>query len=197
MGKAEETKQKIIQEVAELFNKKGYYATSLGDLIKATGLSKGSIYGNFANKEEVAVQAFRYNVDILMGLFKTEAERCENSIDRLLAYVKVYRNENENIILRGGCPLLNTLVDSDNINGTLKELSISVLEKWKQRIETVINEGIMKGEIKKEVESSNTADLMISLFEGAGILTRTSGDECYMNSALNHIEAILLNIKKD
>lgn len=195
MGKAETTKQNIVEQVAELFNKKGYYATSLGDLVAATGLSKGSIYGNFANKEEVAVEAFKYNISLMMTLFRNEKARYKNSVDQLCSYVNVYRRENSHMI-RGGCPLLNTLVDSDNTNSTLKELSISILEKWKKEIEKIVLQGIERGEIKEGVDPSTTAEIMISLFEGAGLLTRTSGNERYMDSALDHVESILQNIKK-
>ncbi len=75
MKKAERTKLMIIEKVAETFNKQGYYATSLNDLIKITGLSKGSIYGNFKNKEEVAVEAFRYNIRKLTDAFRRESEK--------------------------------------------------------------------------------------------------------------------------
>ena len=49
--KAEQTSEFIIQKVAPIFNKHGYYGTSMSDLTQATGLTKGAIYGNFKNKE--------------------------------------------------------------------------------------------------------------------------------------------------
>jgi TetR/AcrR family transcriptional repressor of nem operon len=61
MSKAEHTKAFIIEKVAPVFNKKGYAGTSLSDMTAATGLTKGSIYGNFENKDEVAVAVYEYN----------------------------------------------------------------------------------------------------------------------------------------
>ena len=57
MSKAEKTKQHIIEKTATLFNTKGYISTSLSDITQVTGLTKGSIYGNFENKDEVAIEA--------------------------------------------------------------------------------------------------------------------------------------------
>ena len=54
MSKAEKTRQFNNESTAELFNKKGYAGTSLSDISEATGLTKGSIYGNFENKDDVA-----------------------------------------------------------------------------------------------------------------------------------------------
>jgi len=61
MTKAESTRLFIIERIAPVFNKKGYHGTSLADITEATGLTKGSIYGNFANKEEVAIAVYEYN----------------------------------------------------------------------------------------------------------------------------------------
>ena len=55
MVRSEKTKQLIIEKTASIFNKKGYTGTYLSDLTNATGLTKGSIYGNFKDKIEVAV----------------------------------------------------------------------------------------------------------------------------------------------
>ena len=70
LRKTERTRQHIISETAPIFNKKGYAGTSISDLTKATKLTSGSIYGNFANKEEVAVAAFDYNLARLRNIRK-------------------------------------------------------------------------------------------------------------------------------
>jgi len=64
--KAERTTQYIIETVAPLFNQRGYSATSLSDITSAVGLTKGAIYGNFKNKEELALKAFEHNKGLLI-----------------------------------------------------------------------------------------------------------------------------------
>ncbi len=63
MNKAERTKQFIIEQTASIFNKKGYAGTSLQDITAATSLTKGSIYGNFGGKDDVALAVFDYTWD--------------------------------------------------------------------------------------------------------------------------------------
>jgi len=67
LTKAELTTQYIIETVAPIFNKNGYAATSMSDLTKATGLTKGAIYGNFKNKEDLAIASFKHNVKVIMS----------------------------------------------------------------------------------------------------------------------------------
>ncbi len=65
MSKAEKTKQFIIEKTAALFNSKGYTRTSLSDISEATGLTKGSIYGNFENRDELAIAVYKFNSGLL------------------------------------------------------------------------------------------------------------------------------------
>ena len=59
MRNATATKQKILIESANLFNTQGYKATSISDITKATGLTKGAIYRHFESKQDLEQQALR------------------------------------------------------------------------------------------------------------------------------------------
>jgi len=92
MKKAEKTKQFIIEKTAPLFNTKGYAGTSLNDMTDATGLTKGSIYGNFANKDEVALAAFDHNLKKIDDIVRQEMGKQGSIREKLLVYVDVYDN---------------------------------------------------------------------------------------------------------
>ena len=63
MSKGEQTRQRIIEEAATIFNQRGYEATSMQDVMDATGLEKGGLYRHFVSKEELAAEALRYALD--------------------------------------------------------------------------------------------------------------------------------------
>lgn len=89
--KAQRTTAFIIKTVAPVFNKHGYIGTSMSDLTEATGLTKGALYGNFENKEALALAAFQYNRDKLIAAIDSELaiERTAvKKIERLLAFYK-------------------------------------------------------------------------------------------------------------
>ena len=85
--KSAATRQHIIESAAELFNKKGALGTSVSDLEKATGLTRGSIYGNFENKDAVALAAFDYNWDLKRRILSDEADNQTKHGDKLLAHI--------------------------------------------------------------------------------------------------------------
>jgi AcrR family transcriptional regulator len=51
--KGAQTRQNIIEKSLRLFCVKGYYNTSINDILKATGLTKGGLYGHFPSKEDI------------------------------------------------------------------------------------------------------------------------------------------------
>jgi TetR/AcrR family transcriptional regulator, transcriptional repressor for nem operon len=114
MTKAEITRQLIVEKTAPVFNTKGYAGTSLTDLTMATGLTKGSIYGNFTNKDEVAMAAFDYNLSLLTKGMAAAVAGCKDSIGKLLAMVDFYRSGTKTLLTRGGCPILYTAVEADD-----------------------------------------------------------------------------------
>src|ERR1700710_2995811 len=105
MSKAEKTKQFILEKTAPIFNVKGYSGTSLNDMTDATGLTKGSIYGNFNNKDEVALAAFDYNLQKVQNIINAEMDKHESMRDKLLVYIDVYDNFLKYPFLSGGCPI--------------------------------------------------------------------------------------------
>lgn len=88
LSKTERTTQFIVEKSAPIFNMKGFAGTSVNDIVNATGLTKGSIYGNFENKDEVALAVFDFNFNRVTDYIKFKILATENSIERLLVYPK-------------------------------------------------------------------------------------------------------------
>ncbi len=194
LSKAERTRQYIIETAAPIFNKKGYAGTSLSDITEATGLTKGSIYGNFKNKDEVAIQAYDYNIGLIEQAFMDEMVGISSSIERLMGYPRAYRSLYQDLLAIGGCPLINTLVEADDTHEELLRRAVNSIEKWKQAIVGIVKKGIVRGEIRQGVEPSRIAELMITVFEGGGILAKATGQQSYAMVAIEHVESIIQSL---
>ena len=186
MPKAEETRQLIIEKTAPIFNKKGFAGTSLSDLTEATGLTKGSIYGNFANKDEVALAAFDHNWQSVSKKVRDQMQGATNATEKLLAYVNVFSNFNE-MLPGGGCPILNTAVDADDTNPALKRKALTAFTNWKKNITSIIEEGIKAKEFKKNIVAENAALTIIALAEGSIMIGKLTGKSNYHRSVMNAI----------
>ena len=192
MSKAERTKNFIIESTAEVFNKKGYAGTSLSDLINVTGLSKGSIYGNFENKEEVALAVFDYNWAKIAELTQQHISNAGSFHDKLMVFAKVYKNVIKDVSTSGGCPVLNTAVESDDTNNLLKDRASKAVIKWEKSISGLIRQGITAGEFKEQTNIRQTSLSIIALIEGGVMIAKVTDDTTAMDSILKTVE-ILVN----
>lgn len=195
LSKAERTRQFIIEKTALIFNEKGYAGTSINDLTQATGLTKGSIYGNFENKDEVALAVFDYNHTKVNDYIKEKLMATENSIERLLVYPAIYRNYLKIPFLRAGCPILNTATEADDTHPLLKEKVTNALSFWKVSVENQVKRGINRGEIKPDTDPTEIAVILISLIEGAFMQAKVTDSLTELKIAMNFLEKIIVSLK--
>ena len=196
MSKAERTRQFIIEKTAPIFNSKGYAGTSMQDITNATGLTKGSIYGNFGNKDEVAVAAFDFNFGKITELVRSRLQEENTSIKKLLVYPDIHRNILKIPFLKGGCPLLNTSVDADDTHPMLKARAANALNLWRSSIEKIINYGIETKEIKSNTNATEFAAIMISLTEGAVMQAKITGKSAELDVTMDFLVKMIKELKK-
>lgn len=195
MSKAEKTRQFIIEKTAPLFNTKGYMSTSLSDITEATGLTKGSIYGNFGNKDEVALEVYKYNSSLLAkNMARSLGEEFPTMIDKLHAFVSFYRKNWKTVFENGGCPLMNAATEADDTFPSLKKQVTLSFEGWIKKIADVITHGKQNGEIQQHIDPHEYGSLFIMIIEGGILLSKTTENEKYLHLALDRI---LLMIDKE
>lgn len=187
MSKAEKTRNYIIEKAAPVFNTKGYAGTSLTDLIEATRLTKGAIYGNFENKDEIAIAVYKYNVTLIGKRLDDAMNAKKSATDKLIAFTEYYRTNWKKICERGGCPILNASVEADDNLPVLKKNVQYSVKKLASKITEVIDDGKKKHEFKKKVNSTDFAYTIIAQLEGGMMLTKIMDDAKYLFSALDQI----------
>lgn len=195
MSKSENTKQLIVEKTAPLFNTKGYAGTSMQDIMSATGLSKGCIYGNFENKDEVALAAFDHNYSQIVEHLKVRIRATENAIERLLVYPNMYKNYFRYPYLQAGCPILNTATEADDTHPGLKERAAAALDFWKTSIENQIKRGIERKEIKRDTNPETIAVVMISIIEGAFMQAKVTNRTKELKIAMEFLEKMITGLK--
>lgn len=196
LSKSERTRLFIIEQTAPVFNAKGFAGTSLNDMTEATGLTKGGIYGNFANKDEVALAAFDYNFARITNYIKKRILATENSIERLLVYPNVYRDFLKIPFLKAGCPILNTSTEADDTHPELRERAATALAFWKTSLENQIKRGIQRNEIKSCTKPTEVAVVMMSLIEGAVMQAKVNGKSTELKITMQFLTQFILSLKE-
>jgi TetR/AcrR family transcriptional repressor of nem operon len=187
--KGQRTRQRIVAAAAPVFNQHGYAGSSLADLMKATGLEKGGIYRHFSSKEELAAEAFDYTWEEVLRVRVPDADPADGAIVWLKEVIANFVHRPSPVA--GGCPLLNTATESDDGNAVLRARVTKALRNWMLRLETVLEEGAKRGEIRAGVDSRQVATIIGATLEGALMMSRLERSDERLRAVQRHLDHYL------
>lgn len=191
MSKAQQTQHHILEQSAILFNQQGYAGSSMADVMRVTGLQKGGIYNHFSSKDELALAAFDFAVQQMQTRFLGVLKGKRHALDRLMAILSVYETLLENPPMQGGCPLLNTAVESDDTHPALRERTQLAMTNWLNLLRGIVQRGIDRGELNPTIDPEMVATVVIATIEGGVMLTKLYGDLLYMQRSIAHLKTYL------
>lgn len=195
MTKGEDTREMILARSAQLFNRQGYFGASLSDIMRETGLEKGGIYNHFVSKEQLALEAFDYAYGLVAQRVRDALADKRHAVERLLAIIAVFQSEVEDPLVPGGCPILNTAIESDDANEVLRERARAAMNNWFSTIRRIVQKGIERQEIRPDVDADEVATLFVATLEGAIMLSNLYKDAVHMRRASqfmrNYVETAL------
>jgi TetR/AcrR family transcriptional repressor of nem operon len=175
-----------LHQAMGMFWRKGYEATSLVDLMEATGLSKSSLYGTFGGKRELFLAAFdAYRAERArdMGRILEEGparQAIETFFRTIIADVQAPE-------LSRGCMSINQAVEL-----APHDLEVqSRVEEDFQRIEDALTRAIQRGQAEGSVKSARDARelarLFVVAFPGLQVMMRAGGNRARLDDALRLI----------
>jgi TetR/AcrR family transcriptional repressor of nem operon len=194
--KGERTRRVIVEKAAALFNTRGYFGSSMNDLMRETGLEKGGIYNHFSSKEELACAAFDYSAALMRERFEAALASREGAVERLFAIVDVLGCLANDPPVAGGCPILNTAVESDGANPELKERAGEAMSGWLRLLGRIVKEGVRTGELPPDTDPRKTASVVLATLEGAVMLSRLCDDPAHMSRAVEHLKEHLRSLDR-
>lgn len=186
MNKAERTRRFIIEQSAPIINKKGMSGTSLSDIMEATKLAKGGIYGNFTSKDEICMESFSYLSESLAHDLDRAVLNGKTAEDKLYKLLDVYDG---NKINSGGCPLLNFGVEADDTHPQMKEMVRRAILASQKRILTIISDGIANKELSSEINPKHFSIKVFAMIEGAILCRRVLASNEQMKIVIEVIKA--------
>ncbi|NEP76425.1 TetR/AcrR family transcriptional regulator [Okeania sp. SIO2G5] len=198
MSKAERTKAHIISQAANLFNKKGFAGSSMADIMRATGLKKGGIYNHFGSKDELALAAFDYAAATMGARYirAIQDKAKDGAIAQLHTVLDVFQQNMCDALIEGGCPLLNTAIESDDTHPALRERTQQAMGRWHQSIRQVVQKGVKRGELQASIDSDAVATVMIATLEGTLMMTKLYSDRQYIDHGINHLRQYVDSLSK-
>lgn len=186
MSKAERTRQFIIEASAPIINKKGMAGTSLTDIMHATKLAKGGIYGNFESKEEICMESFFYLRSQLRSKLEAAVSQGKTAKEKLFNLLEVYRDDKN---LEDGCPILNFGVEADDTNPVMKQQVKSAIASAQKRLSDIIEFGIANKELSTEINPEHFSIKAFAMIEGAILCRKVLENNYQMEIIMDSIKS--------
>jgi len=166
----------------------------MANILEATKLSKGCIYGHFRNKEEIMVAAFSYLMHLL---FKDQEKVIQNPslsmVEKLYLIIRFYENNLMKSSLNGNNPLIKSANERMSRIPALDAMVKTTYEEWEIKLSDIIKLGSNNGEFKTDIDSNYFAGLFISILEGASLLTAVHKNPRYLDFAVNEVKQIIIS----
>jgi len=195
MSKGEQTRERILERSALLFNRQGYSGASLSDIMRETGLEKGGIYNHFTSKEQLALESFDFAYGLVQQSMRNALTGKFNAIDRLFAIVSVFQGIVETPDVPRGCPILNTAIEADDGNEALRSRAQAAMNNLRATIHRIVNKGIERQEIRPAVDADEVASILIATLEGAVMLSNLYKDPVHMRRIVSHMERYIETLR--
>jgi AcrR family transcriptional regulator len=193
MGKGKVTREMILDKAARVFNVRGYFGASMADLMEATGLEKGGIYNHFKSKEDLALEAFDYAVRKAGTLVRAKIESVNTADEKLLALVDYFDSIVTDPPIPGGCPLMNSAIESDDTHPLMQERVQKAMAVLLGYVESIISNGIATGELRADLDAKTMANFIIASLEGGVMLSKLYNDNDRMHSVRSQMQNYIKN----
>jgi len=178
MPRPDRSRTALLENAAALFRRQGYAATGLNQILQEAGVKPGSLYHHFPQgKQQLAaavVDTAGSGIEQLLRRFLATDRTVADIVDRWIDLMAAGLAADH----RDGCPIEPIATESVNASQQVRSASARVFQGWCAAIgERLRSDGWSSDDAER------VALAVISLIEGALILSRVAGDAAALNAA--------------
>ena len=191
MRDAEATKNTIIRESADLFNTQGYKATSISDITRATGYTKGAIYRHFESKQDLEQHALRRLSKIMFEEISVSIKQAKTFKTKFEAVFSFFENYMDEPRYKGGCPLMNAAVESDDSNPVLRQQAFNMLAQLRASVAKLIENGIKNKQVRPDADVHYYSTIFIATLEGGIMMSKLERNKDAIRHTNEHLRKLV------
>ena len=165
MKRSEETEKRIIRAALELFVRKGYHGTSINDITRKIGLTKGALYSHFRSKGELFLRIIDEFKTRFIGEMMSTVNECRGDaikkLHRIISFNSRFALENQDL-----CVFLTFLTTELSADVDFEPALKNVYREYQQFVSRLIQQGINQGLFEQELDPDLVALTFMALHDG-------------------------------
>ncbi|MGD6755779.1 TetR/AcrR family transcriptional regulator [Streptomyces sp. BH105] len=167
---------RVVLAVRDEFWDKGYAATSLDDLLRVSGLGKGSLYGAFGDKHSLFLRVLRDYDDANLSVLRERLESAAPGIDLVREFVLGPTTDPTGAVARRGCLLANSNAELAASTPDVAAEARRTYDAITVILTTALERAQREGDLATDVDAAETARAVLVAQLGLIALGRTGMD---------------------
>ena len=187
------TRDHILDAASRLMALRGYRATSLDDVLRASGVGKGNFYYYFRSKEELGYAILDR---VVQGFVERILEPCFSpSVGKPLDKVRCFLDRllesqrQRNCI--GGCPMGNLAAELSDVHEGFRRRLAEIFTVWLEKMTDTLREAQADGSLRPECDPGGLAHFLVAALEGAILMTKVTKDIQIMETCVGELKSHL------
>ncbi len=183
---SERTRERLLQAASREIYRSGFQSASLDTILAVAGVTKGALYYHFDSKEDLghAVIDEIIGPDV-RGKWVRPLLSGKDTIDALIGAVQ--RIPVRPADVRGGCQLNNLAQEMSPLDAGFRKRLAIIFDAWREAVASALREGQTHGRIRRDVNPTEAAGLLIAMVEGYGSMAKNAQDPKLMKAGIRNI----------
>lgn len=182
----------VLRAVCDQFCDAGYTATSLQDLMRVSGLGKGSLYAAFGDKHELFLRVLRQYVESIDRTLRQLIDSTPRAIEALRSFVMMPVGDPEGVAARRGCFLANSTTELAAVDAAVAAEARQAYEGMTAVLADAVRGAQAQGDLSPSDDPVERARALLAAHQGLTFMGRTGMDVETLAATARSLAAQLL-----
>ena len=179
----------VLDRAARAFWRRGYEATSMAELVRVTGVNRGSLYAAFEDKRTLFLRALEHYDQTYYTSFLNEIENAHEPKDAILAVFDAAAVQGDD--RPNGCLLINSATEMSPRDYEIAQFIEARLQEVEDFFHDNVQRAVKDRTVRRDIDVRHTAQTLLGLFIGLQVLIRASARTAAISTIKSQVRAML------
>ena len=167
-----EARGKILKAAFDLLGERGFNTISMDDVAAAAGMKKANLFHYFPSKEALGLALFDYAADMMRADMATQLAAKKDPIKKVEGmFIALAKGMTERRC-KGGCSIGSLALELSDQYEKVRQRIAAYLKEWTGQVAGTLEEAKTEGYFRPELKCKQSAEAILSLFEGATLFCK-------------------------
>lgn len=173
--------EQALNRAMQTFWARGYEATSIQDLVNATGVNRASLYATYGDKREIFLASLKKYDSSVRRKMLSELSNADRPREAIEAVFDKFISQSSNANANWGCLITNTALELAAHDAEIARFVNAAQDDMARFFEGMIERGKIAGQIDAQVDAGQLARMILAILLGLLVMLRSRPDANYLN----------------